>query len=409
VQRSLASALPLALNAIAQYPLRAGLTAFGILIGVAAVVLTLALGDAAERAVIAQVSALGDNSLTIQPERIERTGPAGEMIEARLTEADGDALARESTNIARVAAVIGAGASASFGGFRTNVEVVGTERTYLTIRGWSIAQGNSWNDAAEKTGARVCLIGQTVVNELFDGADPVGRVIRLGPHPFVVVGQLAAKGADANGQDLDDVVIAPIGAVRSRLRRGIRLGQVDQLLLSATSAATVVDAQAEATTILRQRHGLSETANNDFRVRGQDAFSETRDRIVRVLSLLLTAVAGVSLIVGGIGIMNILLVSVAERTRDVGLRMAIGATRADVLLQFLIEAVVLSLLGGTLGVVLALILAQLLRRTLNLPLEPSVSAMALAIGVSGAIGVVFGLLPARRAALLDPIEALRRE
>jgi putative ABC transport system permease protein len=373
-------------------------------------VLTIALGDAADRAVKAQVGALGDNSLTIQPERIDRTqGAGGGPGEARLTEHDAHALGRDGLSIARAAPVLSSNASVAFGGFRTNAEVIGSERQYLRIRSWEVELGELWSDAAENTGARVCLLGQTVARELFDGANPVGRVVRIGKHPFVVVGQLAPKGPHPTGQDQDNTVIVPLEAMRSRIKPTTRVGQVDQILLSASDAETLKLAEEQATQLLRQRHGLAEGVDSDFRIRGQDAFNQTQARIVSVLSLLLTSIAAVSLVVGGIGIMNIMLVSVAERTRDIGIRMAIGATAQDIMAQFLVEALVLSGFGGLLGILVSVAASGLLRGTLGLPLAPSGKAMLVALAVSSGTGLVFGLLPARRAARLDPMVALRRE
>ncbi len=408
LRRYFLTPIPMALAAILQFPLRAALTAFGILIGVAAVVVTIALGEGAERAVQRRLSQLGDNSLTIRAERAQQSGAAAELRRPRLSESDGEAIAREAPSVARVAPVLSSRHDIVFGGFDVSTEIIGTTREFLPIRAWKLDRGELWSGQAELTAQRVCVIGQKIRQELFEGLDPIGRVMRIGRHPFRILGVLEEKGQGQFGRDQDDVVLTPIATQRAKLQPGL-YDEVDQLLLSATAAETTNDAEVQATAILRERHGLAEEAESDFRIRSQASFRETQDRVVGILRLLLTSIAAISLVVGGIGIMNIMLVSVSERTRDIGVRMAIGATRLDILTQFLAESVVLSALGGGLGAALAIAMTELLSGSLNIPMEASPSALLLAISVSVGIGVVFGLLPARRAASLDPIQALGRE
>ncbi len=406
--RQLTTSLPLACVSILHFPLRAALTAFGILIGVAAVVITVALGEGTEVAVKSKLNSFGENTLTISPEEARASGAGTEPSLPRLTESDGQALLREARSVVLVAPILTSRADVAFGGFKVSSEVIGTTRSFLELRAWPVQSGEAWSEQAEATASRVCLLGRRVAVELFGEADPIGRVLRIGRHPFSVLGVLAEKGEGGFGQDQDNVVLMPVSAKRSKLQ-ATSPGLVNQLLLKATSENTLDTARQEATAILRQRHGLWEGADNDFSIRSQDAFRQTQDRVVGVLRLLLTSIAAISLLVGGIGIMNIMLVSVTERTRDIGIRMAIGATRWDILVQFLIESVLLSLIGGALGAALSVAAIFGLEKALGLPMQPSLAALALALGVSTTIGVVFGLVPSWRAASLDPIVALGRQ
>jgi putative ABC transport system permease protein len=296
-------------------------------------------------------------------------------------------------------------ADVAFGGFKLSSEVIGTSPSFLNIRAWPVRAGEMWSEQAEKTASRVCVIGLDVAAELFGDADPVGRVVRIGRHPFRVLGVLAEKGPGAFGQDQDNVVLMPIATQRSKLQP-TSPGRVNQLLIKARHAGSIDSARREATAILRQRHGLWEGADDDFSIRSQEAFRETQDGVVAVLRLLLTSVAAISLLVGGIGIMNIMLVSVTERTRDIGIRMAIGASRWDILAQFLTESILLSLIGGALGAALSVAGTLAIGQALALPMQPSANALWLALGVSTGIGAIFGLIPSWRAASLDPITAL---
>jgi putative ABC transport system permease protein len=405
--RILLTAIPLALRSIVEWPLRAALTAFGILIGVAAVVVTVALGEGTEVAVRQKLESLGQNTLSVFPQQVTASGVARDGYQPRLTESDGAAVRREAPNVLRVAPLLASRGDASFGGFTLQADLIGTSRDFTQIRNWPLGSGELWSERTENTGGRECLIGVGVARELFGDDDPIGRVLRLGQHPFRVLGVLAEKGPGPFGQEQDNIVIMPVAAKRAKLQP-TSPGRVDQLLVQAPSAAAVDLARREVTALLRQRHGLAEGAEDDFTIRSDDGFRETQDRIVGVLRLLLTSIAAISLLVGGIGIMNIMLVSVSERTRDIGVRMAIGATRWDILIQFLTESVLLSLIGGTLGAALSVAAVAGLASALSLPMQPSLEALGVALGVSSAIGVGFGIVPSWRAASLDPIVALGR-
>jgi putative ABC transport system permease protein len=406
--RHLVTAVPLALRSIAQWPLRAALTAFGILIGVAAVVVTVALGEGTEVAVRQKLENMGQNTLTVVPQQVPASGVEREGFQPRLTEGDAEAVARDAPSVRRVAPILASRGDVSFGGYTISADLIGTSRAFVSIRNWPMASGELWSERTEKTGGRECAIGKSVARELFGDEDPIGRVLRIGPHPFRVVGLLAEKGAGPFGQEQDRLVLLPTSAKRAKLQPTAP-GRVDQLLLEARGPEVMDAAKREVSALLRQRHNLWEGADDDFAIRTEDGFGETQGRIVGVLRLLLTSIAAISLLVGGIGIMNIMLVSVSERTRDIGVRMAIGATRWDILVQFLTESILLALFGGILGTLLSVALVAGLGSALSLPMQPSLEALGVALGVSTAIGLCFGLVPSWRAASLDPIVALGRE
>ena len=276
------------------------------------------------------------------------------------------------------------------------------------MRAWLPVLGGIWNASAEQTRERVCLLGQTVRDELFGPEDPIGRNVRIGRFPFKVVGLLAKKGESPFGGDQDDVIVMPLSTLQAKLVR-TRPGQVQSILVSARASDSVDAAEREATEILRQRHRLLEDVPNDFEVHSQAEFKRAQTAIVGVLELLLFCIAAVSLAVGGIGVMNIMLVSVAERTREIGIRLAIGARAADVLAQFLVEAVVLTALGGVAGALTAVVAIAVLGKVLELPMHVSPIALGAGLVTSAITGIVFGFFPARRAAELDPIDALRTE
>jgi putative ABC transport system permease protein len=402
------TALLVAFSALRRNPLRSALTTFGILIGVAAVTIVVALGEGAQKAIGSRIDALGNNAFLVRPEETSKSGARAGLALPMLTEDDASALEREAPSVAVAAPLLMSFTQVSFQDANAATQIVGSTRGFFQVRAWKTKSGEFWSTSSENMAEKVCVIGNSLKNVLFGDADPIGRSLRIGRHPFLVLGVLESKGQGPTGQDMDDIVVMPISTARSKLIPS-RPGQAHVLLLSGTRADVGAQLEREVTAILRQRHRLSEGMENDFRIRSQEEFRKTQEGILGVLSALLLGIALVSLAVGGIGIMNIMLVSVAERTREIGIRLAIGAREADILLQFLIESAVLALAGGVAGSVLAGFAVAAIGDALNWPMALSPQALAVALGTSAGVGVVFGLLPARRAARLDPIIALRRE
>jgi putative ABC transport system permease protein len=400
-------ALRLALSAIARNKLRAALTVLGILIGVTAVVMVTALAGGASASVGDQIDAFGSNMLFINPQNVQSSGVRTKTA-GRLTEADGKAIAREAVSVANVAPWLSTNGQVIYGDKNVSTSLVGTTTTYFPIRRFKVGKGEMWSESDELLKTKVCLMGVTVSEKLFGNADPIGRTVRIGRYPYRVIGTLEPKGTSPFGDDQDDRLMMPIGSFRGRVMR-TSPGRVDMLMASSTTIETTGRAQTQITSILRQRHRIQDGREADFTINTQNDFRQAQEAIAGVLSALLLSVAAVSLIVGGIGVMNIMLVSVAERTREIGIRLSIGARGRDILVQFLVEAIVLSLVGGLLGIVIGSGATIGLGKALGWNATPTPGAIAIAAATSAFIGIVFGFLPARRAAALDPIDALRTE
>jgi putative ABC transport system permease protein len=402
-------AIRIALRAIRKNTLRAVLTVLGILIGVASVVVITALGDGARKSVGSQIESLGSNFIIVFPQQSNASGARGAQGGGvRLTEEDGRVIRREAVSIAAVAPVLRAQAQFVYMDKNVSTSALGTNRDYFTVRSWKVKSGAMWDDSDEAVKSKVCLLGTTVKTNLFGDIDPIGRYIRVDRYSYRVIGVLESKGQAPIGGDQDDVVVMPIGSMRARIFR-TPPGFAGALMMSATSADTNDRAVRQIDSILRQRHHIAEGREPDFAIRTQKEFLELQQTVYGALTLLLTIVAAVALFIGGIGVMNIMLVSVTERTREIGTRMAIGAREADIRAQFLTEAIVLASAGGIGGVLVGAIIVPIIGALEDTPLTINFTAGAISVIVSAGIGVVFGFFPARRAARLDPIEALRRE
>jgi putative ABC transport system permease protein len=395
----------LSLREIRRNLLRSFLTVLGIVIGVAAVITMVTLGNGATKAVSDQISSLGSNLLMIRPG--QRLGVvSGSAGQEAFKEADAQALATQVGGIRAVAPAQTVGVTAVYGARNWTTRVTGSTNAYFETNNWTIADGRRFTEAEERGGAAVCLIGATVRRELFGTQDPLGEQVRIKQFSCQVIGLLGSKGQAAMGQDQDDTMVLPLHTIQRRLTGSQNVGT---LLVSVHDNADAERVKRNINQLLRERRKLSENDEDNFNLMDTRQIAETLSGTTRVMTMLLGAVAAVSLLVGGIGIMNIMLVSVTERTREIGVRLAIGAMEREVLLQFLIEAVVLACVGGMVGVVLATAASIVLAQAMAVPYLFDAGINLLSFGFSAAIGVVFGYVPARRAARLDPIEALRYE
>jgi len=396
--------LKLALHAIRRNPLRSFLTVLGIVIGVAAVIAMVTIGNGTTAQVTERLSALGTNVLFIRPGQF---GPGRASNEAKpFTWRDVDALGDQVPSLAAVAPVSQRTATVVYGGESRSTTVIGSVADYLTTQNWELAAGRTFLPSEERGGAAVCILGQTVNTALFGSSEGVGSQIRVGSFSCEVIGLLERKGEGGMGRDQDDTVVIPL---RTLQRRITGTSGIETITVSARAGVSTTKVQGDIERLLRERRKILPGREDDFTVNDMAQIIETMAGTTTLLTGLLGAVAAVSLLVGGIGIMNIMLVSVTERTREIGIRLAIGALENQVLTQFLVEAVALSLFGGVVGILLGLLLAWGAVSFLGVPFVASAPIIALAFGFSALVGVIFGYFPARRAARLDPIEALRHE
>jgi putative ABC transport system permease protein len=403
------SSILIALRMVRRNKLRASLTIIGITIGIAAVVTMIALGQGARSSVASQVQSLGSNALILFPRSPRSSGAKNNNLGSRLNELDCEALVRESTSIRLCSPFMQAAVQPVYEGQNAKSFATGARLSYFEVRNLKVKKGEMWGPAAEAVNEKVCLLGRTTARDLFGNSDPVGHTIRIGRYPFRVIGTLEEKGNSPFGQDQDQIVLMPITTLRTHIIGSTRPNEVHGLMASATSPETTDRARKQATDILLQRHRIANVDDRDFEVRTQAELQTLQDSIFGALSALLIAIAGVSLVVGGIGVMNIMLVSVTERTREIGIRLAIGAREADIMIQFLMEAIVLAIAGGLVGTAFGYGFIRGLSAGLDWQMSLSPSSVVLAVGVSSAIGIVFGFFPARRAARMDPVQALARE
>jgi putative ABC transport system permease protein len=401
--------LRVAFRALGRNKLRSLLTALGIIIGVACVVATIGIGAGAREQAENQLKSLGTNFLMIFPGTTTSSGAkTGWGANSRLSEADVEAIRKEVGTLSYVSASIRTVAQVIYGNQNWSTSIQGGEVDWPLIRSWNLESGQFFTDQDNRAAAKVCVLGKTVATNLFGTEDPVGKTIRIKNIPFRVLGVLESKGGSLMGQDQDDLVVAPYETVRKKIMGTTAVGSI---LASASSNDQVQRAQEELTALLRQRHRINRAAGqeDDFMIRSQTEMLQQAEEQSRTLSYLLWSIAGVSLLVGGIGIMNIMLVSVTERTREIGVRMAIGAKGGDIRAQFLVEAVVLAITGGAVGIALGIGIQQAVGHFAGWPVFLEPRAMALAFCFSAIVGIAFGFYPALKASRLDPIEALRYE
>jgi putative ABC transport system permease protein len=401
--------MKIALRALARNKGRSLLTALGIIIGIAAVIAVVAVGQGASTSMRAQINSMGNNLLMIFPGSQNAGGfRGGSGTQQTLTAEDGEVILRESQFVVGMTPLVRSGGQCIYRENDWATMIQGVNVQFPEVRSWDIASGDFFTEADIKSAARVCVLGKTVADQLFQGEDPLGKTIRIRNMPFRVLGVMAPKGSAAWGQDQDDTIIAPWVTIRRVLERS-KFSNVHQLIFSLKSMDNLPVVKAEISAILRQRHRISGNEDDDFTIMDMTEVTQMITQVSSLMTILLTVIASISLLVGGIGIMNIMLVAVSERTREIGLRLALGARRHDIMMQFLVEAVVLSGVGGIIGIGLGVTAAGILGAANHWPVLISPAAVLLALTFSAGVGIFFGFYPAWRAARLNPIESLRRE
>ncbi|MHB1023566.1 MAG: ABC transporter permease [Acidobacteriaceae bacterium] len=410
--KHLLSSMRIALRALQVNKLRSALTMLGIVIGVAAVIATAAIGSGAKQRIQQQIASIGSNIIILLPGSLTSSGlRMGSGYAVTLSESDARELTIQCSDLALAVPVVRGGAQIVYENNNWATIIFGTTPGFLEIRDLTVAEGAPFSQQDVDSANKVALLGKTVATNLFGDIDPVGKSIRIKSVPFTVVGVLAPKGQSPTGQDQDDIILLPISTAKRKVLgiKSANADAVDAIMMQAKSGDRIQAAQEEVTALLRQRHHLAPSEENDFSLRNMQEIFAAQAASSRIMSIMLAAVASVSLIVGGIGIMNIMLVSVRERTREIGLRQAVGAKTRDILTQFLVEAVALSIAGGCVGVIVGIVASAIVSRLAGWNTVVSVGAVLLAVFFSALVGIGFGFYPARKAAYLDPIEALRSE
>lgn len=401
-----------ATGAIVAHPLRSGLTSLGVVIGVASVVMMTSIGMGAQRQVTDTISGLGSNLIIVSPKQPRSSGGVmgGSGAGQGLTDGDAEAIRRQVEGAAAVAPSVGGMAQVTADGANWSTTVYGVSPEYLEARDLTVATGRMFDDRDARQGRKVAVLGPTVATELWGDADPIGKRIRIRGAPFEVIGVLGSKGQSSFGRDQDDLILSPLETVRSRvIGRRIKADSVQTIFVKAESEDLLGEVQENIDTLLRTEHRIPPGEDDDFETQNLASILDASRAAIGAFTVLLAAIAGISLVVGGVGIMNIMLVAVTERTREIGLRMALGARRRDVLTQFALESVALSLVGGLVGLGIGLLGAAGISAIADWPFALPAWAIPVALGFSSLVGLVFGAYPAWRAARLDPIEALRRE